>query len=54
MAYVTHNRTKKYADALVGDPNTIYFTTDSHQIVLNGIAYGESSKVISAALNDLN
>lgn len=66
MAYVTHNRTKNYADALVGDPNTIYFTTDSNQIVLNGVAYGgdptaiskieytKDSKVISAALNDLN
>jgi hypothetical protein len=34
-----HDFTKVYEDAVVGEEGTIYFTTDTHEIVLNGQSY---------------
>lgn len=66
MAYVNFNRTKPASFALseYADKNTIYFTTDTHEIIINGEAFGtdasleqvivENELTTSAALNDLN
>lgn len=66
MAYVNFNRTKPASFALSEDANknTIYFTTDTHEIIINGEAFGvdasleqvivENELTTSAALNDLN
>ena len=42
MAYVNFNRTKPASFALSedADKNTIYFTTDTHEIIINGEAFG--------------
>ena len=42
MAYVNFNRTKPASFALseYADKNTIYFTTDTHEIIINGEAFG--------------
>lgn len=42
MAYVNFNRTKPASFALseYADRNTIYFTTDTHEIIINGEAFG--------------
>jgi hypothetical protein len=43
MNYINFNRTKTSSDALVGDQNTIYFTPDTHEIVMGGEVYGKST-----------
>jgi len=54
MAYVTHNRTKSEAEALVGLKDTIYYTTDSNSIIINGKAYGAvAQKVTEEEFNNL-
>lgn len=70
MVYVNFNRTKPASFALSedADKNTIYFTTDTHEIIINGEAFGtddlselqkqievyaEGAEVIAADLNDL-
>lgn len=42
MAYVNFNRTKPASFALseYADRNTIYFTTDTHEVVVNGQSFG--------------
>lgn len=42
MAYVNFNRTKPASFALseYADKNTIYFTIDTHEIIINGEAFG--------------
>lgn len=40
MNYISFDRTKLASRALKGDPNTIYFTTDTHEIIINGEAFG--------------
>jgi hypothetical protein len=68
MAYVNFNRTKPASFALSesADKNTIYFTTDTHEIIINGESFGstnlaelydviiENELTTSAALNDLD
>lgn len=46
MAYVKHDRTKTQAEALVGDNDTIYYTTDTHVIVMGGQIYSIQSEEI--------
>lgn len=70
MAYVNFNRTKPASFALseYADKNTIYFTTDTHEIIINGEVFGtddlselqkqiealaEEAEVIAADLNAL-
>lgn len=40
MAYVNFNRTKTLEEALEGQKDTIYFTSDTNDIVMDGKAYG--------------
>lgn len=45
MAYVNFNKTKPASFALSesADRNTIYFTTDTHDIIVNGKSFGGST-----------
>lgn len=69
MNYVNFNRQKglAFTTSVDANPNTIYFTSDTHEIIVQGNAYGpdisgkvdvadfeETNQVVSAALNDLN
>lgn len=40
MAYVNFNRTKTLSEALEGQKDTIYFTSDTNDIIIDGKAYG--------------
>lgn len=40
MAYVNFNRTKTLEEALEGQKDTIYFTSDTNDIIIDGTAYG--------------
>lgn len=40
MGYVKHDRTKTLSQALIGDRDTIYYTSDNRAIVINGVEYG--------------
>ena len=61
MAYVNFNRTKPASFALseYADKNTIYFTIDTHEIIINGEVFGSSdmsgldAERIEATLNNL-
>lgn len=56
MAYVNFNRTKPASFALSedADKNTIYFTTDTHQIIINGEAFGtDDLSELQKQINDL-
>lgn len=61
MAYVNFNRTKPASFALseYADKNTIYFTTDTHEIIINGEAFGtddlsELQKQIGVHTEEIN
>ena len=41
QVYVKCDKTKTQEEALIGDPSVIYFTTDTNEIILNGISYGK-------------
>lgn len=49
MAYVNFNRTKTLQDAVSGNSDTIYFTTDTQDIVMDGQTYGGSNVELSDA-----
>lgn len=49
MAYVNFNRTKTLQDAVSGHSDTIYFTTDTQDIVMDGQTYGGSNVELSDA-----
>ena len=49
MAYVNFNRTKTLQDAVSGHSDTIYFTTDTQDIVMDGKTYGGSNVELSDA-----
>lgn len=56
MVYVNFNRTKPASFALSedADKNTIYFTTDTHQIIINGEAFGtDDLSELQKQINDL-
>lgn len=40
MAYVNFNRTKTLSEALEGQKDTIYFTSDTNSIIIDGVNYG--------------
>lgn len=61
MAYVNFNRTKPASFALseYADKNTIYFTIDTHEIIINGEAFGtddlsELQKQIGVHTEEIN
>lgn len=59
MNYISFDRTKPASHALEGDPNTIYFTTDTHEIIINGEAFGtddlsELQEQIEAHAEEIN
>lgn len=67
MNYVNFNRQEglAFTTSVDANPNTIYFTSDTHEIIINGQSYGpdllplwnkvsEVEVVTSAALNHLN
>jgi hypothetical protein len=37
--YVKCDKSKTFEEAISGESDIVYFTTDSHQIVLNGVVY---------------
>jgi hypothetical protein len=45
--YVKHNKSTSKAEALQGAENTIYFTTDTQEIVVDGKIYGGISSLIT-------
>ena len=49
MAYVNFNRTKTLQDAVSGHSDTIYFTTDTQDIVMDGQTYGGGTVELSDA-----
>lgn len=48
MSYVNFNRQKDlaFASSANADPNTIYFTSDTHEIVIQGDIYGSADTKI--------
>ena len=52
MAYVKHDRTKTLEQALNGDADTIYYTTDTHVIVINGQIYSAQSEEIITSIEN--
>lgn len=49
MSYVNFNRqrNKAFATGVSADPNTVYFTTDTKQIIIGGLEYGGVSDYVS-------
>lgn len=50
MNYISFDRTKTEIEALKGMPNTVYFTTDTRQIIVNGKIYGITD--VTELIND--
>lgn len=49
MSYVNFNRQRNqaFATGVSADPNTVYFTTDTKQIIIGGLEYGGVSDYVS-------
>lgn len=47
MGYVKHDRTKNFPQALIGDPDTIYYVSDNRAIVMGGLEYGRKLVILT-------